>query len=616
MIAIPDKLKLAIQKNKLVIFVGAGLSVNLKNQQDQNLGNWTNLVKQIIGHLNGSSNKYDYLLQSLHHHEPIEVLRLIQQSKDIEKKDIYDFVKGFFGLQPDNDYALHKKITQLCNIIITTNYDTAFEESTAHLKNRVAYKGRNYELTTHKDDKPLLFKLHGCISDAESMVLFPRNYDDLYVNEARDAQHALAVLKSLVLNKSILFIGCGMGDFQINHIFKAIKDMQDGFGQPHFIVSKDRLDSSLGFLTPVTIEEHAEIGNILGLLLDIKEAAENERNKERVEQQKQIEDLKNKLTTIESKHEKLIEELFEEAIEFYNDGAFEKAARKYEQIAGLEPLSIVFNNWGSALHSLAKSKGGAVSEALYGEAIEKYRQAIAIQPDYHEAFYNFGLALNSLAVRKVSVAADALYSEAIDKYGQAIAIKPDAYQAFNDWGVALYNLGDSKCGVAADALYGEAIEKYSQAIAIQPSYYKAFYNWGLTLYSLAGSKGGVAAEALYGEAIEKYGQAIAIKPDYHKALDNWALALVKLAGIKEGAAAEVLYGEAEVICLKAVELGGGCYNLACFYALQNKKADALHYLDMSLIKGEISISHINEDTDWEEYRQDADFIALLDKYRK
>ncbi|MEI7726606.1 MAG: SIR2 family protein, partial [Bacteroidota bacterium] len=158
-----------------MVFAGAGTSVNLTNLNGEPIGSWSNLVKKILLHLNGSASKFQYLLELLNHYEPITILDLIEKSNDIEKKDVYDFVKEFFELNENNDYGLQIKIARLCNIIITTNYDTAFENGNKHLRNRVAYKGKNYELTTHKDDKPLLLKLHGCFSDVGSMVLFPGN---------------------------------------------------------------------------------------------------------------------------------------------------------------------------------------------------------------------------------------------------------------------------------------------------------------------------------------------------------------------------------------------------------------------------------------------------------
>ena len=51
---------------------------------------------------------------------------------------------------------------------------------------------------------------------------------------------------------------------------------------------------------------------------------------------------------------------------------------------------------------------------------EASAQAVAIKPDYHQAFYNWGLALSKLGQ----------YAEAGEKYAQAVAIKPDEANNF------------------------------------------------------------------------------------------------------------------------------------------------------------------------------------------
>ena len=42
---------------------------------------------------------------------------------------------------------------------------------------------------------------------------------------------------------------------------------------------------------------------------------------------------------------------------------------------------------------------------------------------------------------------------------------------------------------------------------------------------------------------------------------------------------------------------------------------ALQYLETTLSKEEIEVAFVESDEDWEAYRTDQDFIALMDKYR-
>ena len=176
-------------------------------------------------------------------------------------------------------------------------------------------------------------------------------------------------------------------------------------------------------------------------------------------------------------------------------------------------------------------------------------------------------------------------------------------------------LAETKSGIEAEKLYEEAIEKYQKAIEYKPNCYAAYNNWGATLSDLAGTKSGIKVEKLYEEAIEKYQEAIMYRPDYYQAYNNWGTALSDLAKTKSGSEAEELYDKAIEKFQQAIKYGGGSYNLACLYALRNRKEEALKYLDHALSRGKVSVKLVEEDNDWDAFREDPDFKRLLSQYK-
>ena len=93
-----------------------------------------------------------------------------------------------------------------------------------------------------------------------------------------------------------------------------------------------------------------------------------------------------------------------------------------------------------------------------GAAIESYKQAIKIKPDYADAYSNMGSALKEKGE----------FVAAIESYKQAIKIKPDFAEAYSNMGNALKEKGE----------LGVAIESYKQAIKIKPDYANAYSNIG------------------------------------------------------------------------------------------------------------------------------------------
>jgi len=599
-IQLPRELIQAIEKNELIVFVGAGLSWGLKNEEDEQLEGWKNLVVKILLDLEGKEfEKAVHLRALIDTYDLITMLDLIERNKKFPKKEIANFIREFFYLKKDNDFSLHKKIYQLSNKIITTNYDRAFEIAEEVLERNTAYKGKNYDLATHKNLRASwLFKLHGCYSNIDSMVLFPSQYEALYDNNTDvNAKHVLATLHNIVYNKSVLFIGCGMGDFQINNIFSKIKKVQGVYNQNHFIITKYTLDSRLNFLIPIYIEKHNEIPLIIDRLLEEKEKFEQQKSPEVRVLEKQLADTKKQLKDLENikddagRKDKLLERealrYFERGLEFQLDSNFEKAINEYQVAIELNPNhDNTLSNWGTTLADLAKTKSNEEAENLYKKAIEKYENAIYINPNDYLIFYNLGVTLLDLAKIKQELEAEDLYSQAIEKFQKATEIRPFDHDSFHNWGVALGDLANEKSGAEAEILYGQAVEKFQKAIEIKPDNYKVIYDWGILLGDLANKKSGVEAETLHKEAIEKFQQAIELKPNHYWGFNGWGSMLTHIAKGKTNIEAETLYNQAIEKFQKAINIKPNFHQafanwgiaLICLTKIKSgKAAESLYY---------------------------------------
>jgi len=182
----------------------------------------------------------------------------------------------------------------------------------------------------------------------------------------------------------------------------------------------------------------------------------------------------------------------------------------------------------------------AITLAHHGklpDAIEQYRKALAIRPDYMEALNNLGNAL----------ARTGQLDDAIDQYGKALKINPASRLDLYDLAVALADKGKTDEAIAqyrkvlerypnfAEArlnlniLLGKSGRKeentaqYRKALEIDPNDEKAEYDWGNAL----------ATEGKLGEAIAHLRRAVKIKPDYAKACSALGLVFFQKGDIKE-----------------------------------------------------------------------------------
>jgi tetratricopeptide (TPR) repeat protein len=136
-------------------------------------------------------------------------------------------------------------------------------------------------------------------------------------------------------------------------------------------------------------------------------------------------------------------------------------------------------------------------------AIDHYRRAVELRPDYAEAHYNLG----RLLVEKGHL------EDAIAHYEKAAAINPRDAEAQNNLGVTLFGIG------RAD----EAIAHYQKAIQMQPDYAEASCNLANALIAKGDLDG----------AIARYTVCLAAVPDQEEARYNLASALLRRGRIDD-----------------------------------------------------------------------------------
>src|SRR5258707_514482 len=116
---IPTEIREAIKKDRLIIFAGSGLSRRF------NRHSWMQLVKDILNEINDLKLKAFIPLIDNGLMTPIEVLDKLKN----EHNKIHKYIENNFKIDNSSILQTHKKIIALSSKIITTNYDTAFEEA-------------------------------------------------------------------------------------------------------------------------------------------------------------------------------------------------------------------------------------------------------------------------------------------------------------------------------------------------------------------------------------------------------------------------------------------------------------------------------------------------------
>ena len=268
-----------ITEEHLIVFVGAGLSRNLRNANGKVIGGWAELQELLFERINDPNNSYKafkaYLLEK-YSDNPKLILNVIENHPNLNK-NIDRILQTYYKVDSSNDFTIQKLIWNISELIITTNYDTALENAYNELYKDVLTIGTVLNAPNCKTiilSRRGLFKLHGDIGSPDTMVVFPSQYDKCYKrleikqkknNDEDETQEKkvdrfLMDFKNLVYNNSFLFLGYGMGDEEIKDILRITYDNFGSNDKKHFIITCDKANDTYlpEYVNKIAVDDYGD----------------------------------------------------------------------------------------------------------------------------------------------------------------------------------------------------------------------------------------------------------------------------------------------------------------------------------------------------------------------
>lgn len=233
MTEIIQKLNKAHSENKLVVFIGAGVSRN------SHLPLWNDLVREMDIELeNSPAQDYRYSND--------ELLRIPQYLSESNPSRYYAIINELYGKWPKETNPIIDEVLNLNpHHIITTNFDFLIECSMEKMKRASYIEGHRHPfyVRIRKDDDlvgndqdQLFIKMHGDVEVPDSLVL----KEDEYLGYSHSHVLIETIIKSLLIDHTFLFIGYGIGDYNLklimNWVDVLLKKYEESqpLRRPHF----------------------------------------------------------------------------------------------------------------------------------------------------------------------------------------------------------------------------------------------------------------------------------------------------------------------------------------------------------------------------------------------
>ncbi|HVF44963.1 MAG TPA: SIR2 family protein, partial [Pyrinomonadaceae bacterium] len=260
---IPNTLKRRLREGKVIPFVGAGVSMSVRERDGGGplFPSWREMLERAARRLEAEGNEeHARLVTSFLSLKTPNYLEAARYAREGMGAAIwFDFLREQLDKSPDSatseSLELAGAIWKLGGkLVITTNFDRVMHWASPRQGGPTSWDiEAPAELAALLRDglsNPTVWHLHGQIHNTAKLILTPERYSLLYPDaKSDDAEKpyraALHTLRSLLTSHSFLFIGFSLDDVFFRRQLEDINQIYEGAAGPHYVLMREA-DVQLG----------------------------------------------------------------------------------------------------------------------------------------------------------------------------------------------------------------------------------------------------------------------------------------------------------------------------------------------------------------------------------
>lgn len=238
MIHWPNQLVKAIARRRSVLFLGAGISANSRNEDGKHPATWKKFLQDILEKRKEKLNQQkDIIEEKLNMQDYLtacEIMVEILGENDFGELAADEFRRP--GYKPSD---IHAAIFSLdSSLVLTPNIDKIYEQYAMNESHSTVVAKSYYEEDIAKylrTDDYLIIRVHGYVDDTSKLIFTHKQY-----GEARCRYSSFyRILDALMLTHTFVFIGCGINDPDIQLILENTNFLYPGCLPHYFITAKN-----------------------------------------------------------------------------------------------------------------------------------------------------------------------------------------------------------------------------------------------------------------------------------------------------------------------------------------------------------------------------------------
>ncbi|MGG4266191.1 SIR2 family NAD-dependent protein deacylase [Peribacillus simplex] len=234
----PEHLITELAERRCIIFVGSGVSATAKNNSGRSPKTWGVFLEESLSLINEGSNQ-EFIKKLIREKNYLLALQCIYDHSD--NNEYVNFLRNEFSTPNYQPNSIHRDIADIdSKIVITTNFDKIYEKACYGDGHTIINYTETNLIENLRSNQRLIIKAHGNINDIGNMIFTKRQYFEA----KRQYSEFYNILSALFITNTILFIGCGLSDPDINLMLENVYKTT-GTTMSHYVVSLDDVNPNI-----------------------------------------------------------------------------------------------------------------------------------------------------------------------------------------------------------------------------------------------------------------------------------------------------------------------------------------------------------------------------------